>query len=172
MTLRRLKDSNTVKVLKASLGGGRPIGVSPELEDDVDGFLLKDEGVKGRAAEEGLHLETLQVPEPSFRVFAQELHRPGRVRVNTCREVYRIYIPWKVKTLNDLSEQEGESRAEGPGQVVRKISDLVQHGVVVQLCRNWKLKKKRHTQRSMTDAKSRHNLIKFRPTRRHLSRHQ
>lgn len=57
-------------------------------------------------------------------------------------EVHRIYIPWKVKTLNDLSEQEGESRAEGPGQVIRKISDLVQHGVVVQLCRNWKLKKK------------------------------
>lgn len=85
MTLRRLKDSNTVKVLKASLGGGRPVRVSPELEDDVDGFLLKDEGVKGRAAEEGLHLKTLQVPEPSFRVFAQELHRPGRVRVNTCR---------------------------------------------------------------------------------------
>lgn len=84
VTVRRLKDSSSpVKVLKASLGGNRPIRVSPELEDDVDGFPLKDERVKGRTAEEGLRLQTLHVPESSFRVFAQKLQRPGGVRVNT-----------------------------------------------------------------------------------------
>lgn len=141
MTLRRLKDSSTVKVLNASLGGGRPIRVRPELEDGADGFLLKDERVEGRAVEEGLHLETLQVPKPNCRAFAQQLHRPGGVRLSTCSSSQVFNFTWKVTTLNDLSEQEGESRAEGRGQVVRKTSDLVQHGAVVRLSRNWKLGK-------------------------------
>lgn len=91
MTLRRLKDSAKVKVLKASLGGGCPIGVGPELEDGVNGFLLNDERVKGRAAEEGLHLETLQVPEPCFRVFAQKLHRPGGVKSEYMQKLTGFY---------------------------------------------------------------------------------
>lgn len=89
VTVRRLKNSSPVKVLRASLGGNRPMRVSPELEDDVDGFLLKDERVKGRTAEKGVHLKTLHIPESTFRIFAQKLQRPGGVGVNTheCSQV-------------------------------------------------------------------------------------
>lgn len=81
-TWRKVKDFITVKVVKAPPGCGRPIRMSPELEDDVDRCLLKDERVKWRATKEGLHLETPQVTKPAFWIFAQKLHRQRGIRTD------------------------------------------------------------------------------------------
>lgn len=89
-TVSRLKDFSPVKVLKSSPGGHHPIRVIPEFENDVDGFLLEDDRVKGRAAEKWLHLETLHVPKSSFRVFAQKLQRPGGRKELICAKIDRF----------------------------------------------------------------------------------
>lgn len=88
--------------------------------------------------------------------------------IHSSSQVFFFFMTWKV---NDLSEQEDERRAEGPRQVVRKISDLVHHGVVIWLCRKWELEKK-DTQRWIDGASSQYKLIKFRQRRQYLSSHQ
>lgn len=74
-SFRRVKDFVTVKGIEAPPCFGCPIRMSPELEDDVNRCLLKDERVKWRATQEGLHLETLQVTEPAGWILAQKLCR-------------------------------------------------------------------------------------------------
>lgn len=83
-TWRKVKYFIAVKAIKAPPGCGRPIRMSPELEDDVDRCLLKDEGVKWRATKEGLRLETLQVTKPAFWIFAQKLRRQRGIRTDKC----------------------------------------------------------------------------------------
>lgn len=57
-----------------------PIRVGPELQDDVTGCLLKDDRVEGKATEEGLHLEALQVTETVRRAFAKKLGKGVNAR--------------------------------------------------------------------------------------------
>lgn len=58
--------------------------MGPELQDDVSRCLLKDERVEGNAAEEGLHLETLQVTEALGWAFTKKLHQQGGDGTNIC----------------------------------------------------------------------------------------
>lgn len=60
--------------------------MGPDLQDVVSRCLLKDERVEGNAAEEGLHLETLQVPETVGWAFTKKLHQQGEAGTNICHK--------------------------------------------------------------------------------------
>lgn len=144
-----MKDFIKVKVLRvvhwqASHWFGFPVRMSTELQDQFNGCLFQDDRVEWSATKEGLHPERLQITKPIHWILAQKLHqwREKQIDVTVFNSNGRQWWNQRARgesSFTNPSEQKDESRAEGLGQDVRKVCDLLQHGTMVPLCRHWKL---------------------------------